>query len=291
MIQIPDPCGEDWSKMKIVREGRHCLSCTKTVVDFTKMERYEIIEYLFLNKDKSVCGHINKSMLDFDVEELYLTVQRVETVKRSSNLAFCILSMGALFLASCSNEIPKSNSNELIEGKIQKIEVEDSKKEKKDSKESEINSTNEKKSQNKIGFIAPQINEEKNNETENIINFDNELSGLIECTTVGQKDDVYDYTNPSPEFPGGMSALRKYLSDSIRLPADFDQTGKIYVKFIVSDKGNISNVKILRNYTQDARITTEVIRLIKAMPNWKPGQVDGKNVNSYFTIPISIHFD
>ncbi|MFN6084664.1 MAG: hypothetical protein ACK476_07010, partial [Fluviicola sp.] len=74
MIQIPDPCSEDWSKMKIVREGRHCLSCTKNVIDFTKMERYEIIEYLLLNKDKSVCGHINKSMLDFDVEELYITV-------------------------------------------------------------------------------------------------------------------------------------------------------------------------------------------------------------------------
>ena len=118
MIQIPDPCHEDWSKMKIVREGRHCLTCTKNVIDFTKMERCEIIEYLLLNKDKSVCGHINKSMLDFDVEELYLTVQRAETMKRSSNLAFCILSMGAMFLASCSNESPKDNLAQTYKGEV-----------------------------------------------------------------------------------------------------------------------------------------------------------------------------
>lgn len=285
MIQIPDPCSEDWSKMKIVREGRHCLSCTKNVIDFTKMERYEIIEYLLLNKDKSICGHINKSMLDFDVEELYLTVQRAETMKRSSNLAFCIQSMGALFLASCSNENTQTNPNEFVEGKIKKIEVP-----KTDNTESS-ESSKEKKSINKTGFVAPHLSVEKINTPKSEVILDNPLTGFISCTTVGQVKNIYDYTDPSPEFPGGMSALRKYLSDSIRLPADFDQTGKIYVKFIVSDKGNISNVKILRNYTQDERITTEVIRLIKAMPNWKPGQVDGKNVNSYFTIPISIHFD
>ncbi|MFN5981974.1 MAG: energy transducer TonB [Fluviicola sp.] len=285
MIQIPDPCSEDWSKMKIVREGRHCLSCTKNVIDFTKMERYEIIEYLLLNKNKSVCGHINKSMLDFDVEELYITVQRAETVKRNSNLAFCILSMGALFLASCSNETPKSNSNELVEGKFKKIEVSTN------GKTESTNSSNENKSINKTGFVAPHLSVEKINTSESKVNLDDPLTGFISCTTVGQVNNIYDYTDPSPEFPGGMSALRKYLSDSIRLPADFDQTGKIYVKFVVSEEGKISKVMIIRNYTQDERITSEVIRLIKAMPNWKPGQVDGKNVNSYFTIPISIHFD
>ena len=282
MIQIPDPCSEDWSKMKIVREGRHCLSCTKNVIDFTKMERYEIIEYLLLNKNKSVCGHINKSMLDFDVEELYLTVQRAETMKRSSNLAFCILSMGALFLASCSNETRKDNSGQTFKGEVAKIEVQSSS-EKKENNIKHSNKNLSSKDEPEVVVGGCEIQE-----------IDGEIS--IEIPNKEEKKTVegeliFDDLafEPQAEFPGGIIALRKYLTENLKIPESVKESGKVYVKFIVTKDGSIGNVYFLRSYSEDENLKTEIKRVIKTMPIWTPAKLDGKNVNSYMTLPISIN--
>ena len=282
MIQIPDPCHEDWSKMKIVRKGRHCLSCTKNVIDFTKMERYEIIEYLLLNKDKSVCGHINKSMLDFDVEELYLTVQRAETIKRSSNLAFSILSMGALFLASCSNETPKDNSGQTYKGEVAKIEVQSSSGKKEDDIKPS-NKTLSSKDEPEVVVGGCEIQE-----------IDGEISLEIpnkeEKKTI-EGELIFDDLafEPQADFPGGIVALRKYLTENLKIPESVSESGKVYVKFVVKNDGSIGNVQFLRNYSNDENLKKEITRVLQSMPNWNPGKVDGKNVNSYMTLPISIN--
>lgn len=282
MIQIPEPCSEDWSKMKIVREGRHCLSCTKNVIDFTKMERFEIIEYLLLNKDKSVCGHINKSMLDFDVEELYLTVQRAETIKRNSNLAFCILSMGALFLASCSNETPKDNFDPTIKGEVAKIEVQSSS-EKKEDNIKPSNKTLSSKDEPEVVVGGCEIQE-----------IDGEIS--IEIPNKEEKKTIegeliFDDLafEPQADFPGGIVALRKYLTENLKIPESVSISGKVYVKFLVREDGSIGKVNFLKSYSEDENLKTEITRVISAMPKWNPGKVDGKNVNSYMTLPISIN--
>lgn len=63
-ISIPKPCHEDWSKMTPNEKGRFCQSCSKTVVDFTKMNVNEIQDYIQLNKDNRICGHIKQSQLN-----------------------------------------------------------------------------------------------------------------------------------------------------------------------------------------------------------------------------------
>src|ERR1700756_4455260 len=42
-IQIPKPCHQDWNTMEPNEQGRHCLQCCKTVVDFTNQEPEEIM--------------------------------------------------------------------------------------------------------------------------------------------------------------------------------------------------------------------------------------------------------
>ena len=51
-ITIPEPCHEDWNKMSPKDNGRFCLSCTKTVVDFTSMLPEEIQHYFIQNQNK-----------------------------------------------------------------------------------------------------------------------------------------------------------------------------------------------------------------------------------------------
>jgi hypothetical protein len=60
-ISIPQPCHQSWQQMTAVDKGRHCASCCKTVVDFTRMSNSEIIKYLSLKTN--VCGRIEQYQL------------------------------------------------------------------------------------------------------------------------------------------------------------------------------------------------------------------------------------
>ena len=58
-INIPNPCNENWNNMSPVEKGKHCDSCSKTVVDFSEMDEKGIQQY-FIQKattKESICGH------------------------------------------------------------------------------------------------------------------------------------------------------------------------------------------------------------------------------------------
>ncbi|RFZ94967.1 hypothetical protein D0C36_05415 [Mucilaginibacter conchicola] len=61
-ISIPQPCHQNWNDMTPADQGRHCQSCQKIVVDFTRMTDSEIINYL--NTNGKVCGRFTKEKLE-----------------------------------------------------------------------------------------------------------------------------------------------------------------------------------------------------------------------------------
>jgi hypothetical protein len=63
LIQVPKPCSASWEDMQPVKEGRHCASCDKMVVDFTAMKDDEVLRY-FLDSADHVCGRFQKGQLD-----------------------------------------------------------------------------------------------------------------------------------------------------------------------------------------------------------------------------------
>jgi len=93
----------------------------------------------------------------------------------------------------------------------------------------------------------------------------------------------------SAEFPGGTAALLKYITDNIRYSENMKELGiygKLYLKFVVSGTGDVSNVKVLRGIEDCEECTQEAIRLVQGMPKWIPGKVDGKPVSMYYNLPI-----
>jgi hypothetical protein len=60
-IGIPTPCHQSWQQMEPKEHGRYCTSCTKIVIDFTRMTNAEILDYLAGAKD--VCGRVNEHQL------------------------------------------------------------------------------------------------------------------------------------------------------------------------------------------------------------------------------------
>ncbi len=101
-------------------------------------------------------------------------------------------------------------------------------------------------------------------------------------------EEVYEVVEQMPQFPdGGMAGLMKYLANNLRYPESARKAGtqgRVTVQFVVGKDGSIGNVSILRGV--DPALDKEAIRVISAMPKWKPGLQKGKPVNVKFAIPV-----
>lgn len=92
-----------------------------------------------------------------------------------------------------------------------------------------------------------------------------------------------------PEFPGGEAALIDHIIANVVYPKSAKEagySGTCYVKFVVEKDGSISNVGVIRGVPGAPECDEEAMRVIKIMPNWKPGLQNGKPVRVYFNIPI-----
>ncbi len=98
---------------------------------------------------------------------------------------------------------------------------------------------------------------------------------------------VFKVVEKMPEFPGGQLELMKYLNSNVKYPVIAQENGiqgRVIVQFTVRRDGTIDDVEVVRS--ADPNLDKEAIRVIKSMPNWKPGEQRGKKVNCKFTVPV-----
>jgi TonB family protein len=91
-----------------------------------------------------------------------------------------------------------------------------------------------------------------------------------------------------PDFPGGAAAQQMWLMRNMHYPDDaFEQniTGKVYVEFTVEVTGMIEDVALKKG--RYPSLDQEALRLVKSMPRWTPGYVDGKAVRVRLVIPLT----
>lgn len=99
---------------------------------------------------------------------------------------------------------------------------------------------------------------------------------------------VFMVVEEMPEFPGGQGELMKYIAQNIKYPVKAQQKevqGRVTVSFVVSCDGSLRDFRIVRGVDPD--LDAEALRVIKSMPNWKPGKQKGKNVAVKYTLPIN----
>ena len=98
---------------------------------------------------------------------------------------------------------------------------------------------------------------------------------------------VFEVVDEMPEFPGGVDAMMEYLQKELRYPESAKEKGiqgRVTVQFIIDKEGNVTNSKVTRSVDKD--MDAEAIRLVKAMPKWKPGMQKGKAVAVKYTVPV-----
>ena len=63
-INIPKPCGEDWTGMDVTDQGRFCMQCSKSVIDFSRFTDQQLYDYFEQHHTSSICGRIPISKLN-----------------------------------------------------------------------------------------------------------------------------------------------------------------------------------------------------------------------------------
>lgn len=103
-----------------------------------------------------------------------------------------------------------------------------------------------------------------------------------------KEEEIFIAVEQPAEFPGGQTALMKWLSQNIRYPEAAQQNdiqGRVIVKFVVEKDGSIGQASIVKGVDKD--LDREALRVVKKMPKWQPGKNNGVAVRSYFNLPVT----
>lgn len=91
-----------------------------------------------------------------------------------------------------------------------------------------------------------------------------------------------------PQFPGGLSALGKYISSNMHYPKDAAQKGyhgRVFVAFVIDTDGSIIEARVLQGVCES--IDQEALRIVNAMPKWIPGTDQGQPVQVRYILPLN----
>ena len=123
------------------------------------------------------------------------------------------------------------------------------------------------------------------------------MVSALPSTVMAQK--VYTVAEQQPEYPGGTTALSRYLAATIRVPSALSRknydTGPVAVRFIIDELGYVRDVRTVaksfskRNNRGMEKYMANIIEAVEKMPRWKPGEVGGRPVPVFYTLPIEIN--
>ena len=98
---------------------------------------------------------------------------------------------------------------------------------------------------------------------------------------------VFDSVEQDPEYPGGLGELQKYVATHLRYPSVPQENGiqgRVVVQFVVTKTGSIGQVRVVRKVDPD--LDAEAVRVVKSLPKFVPGKMNGHPVNVWFTLPV-----
>jgi protein TonB len=137
---------------------------------------------------------------------------------------------------------------------------------------------------------VPTIQEIKQNEVASVavegpteVVFEEPVAEVV----VEDENKIFTAVEQQPEFEGGYEAMMNFIKKNMKYPASARRMGvdgTVYVSFVVSKDGSISEVKTIRGISADC--DKEAERVVKMMPSWRPGKQNGKPVFVRFVLPI-----
>ena len=99
--------------------------------------------------------------------------------------------------------------------------------------------------------------------------------------------EIYDEPEEVASYPGDMSAFWKFLFGNVQYPESAKAErveGRVRLRFVVEKDGRLTNFTVLES--PDKRLSDEIIRVFKMMPQWQPAKNNGRPVRSYYSMPF-----
>lgn len=283
-ISIPEPCSEDWNKMTPNENGRFCLSCSKTVVDFTSMLPEEIQQYIIQNQGNKICGRFKKSQLDSITIQIPSKVLYTQTHFHKIFLLALFISMGTV-LFSCQN---KDGNKQ----KIEKIEVIE------DSLVLKTESNKKHETPNTKSSTGSEIKSTKHKSSSVLKKKKVFSTTKTECGETLVYDEIYEDNtvyggmgiDVIPDYPGGINVFFDAFRSEYRIPKQLKKsTGVIKMSFVIEKDGKLNEIKII----EDLGFGTgeEATRVLEKSIKWTPGETLGKKVRTFYDLPIALELD
>lgn len=107
-------------------------------------------------------------------------------------------------------------------------------------------------------------------------------------TSSGAEEKVFSVVEEPPTFPGGDAAMYQFLAQNITYPAaamNAGVQGRVVLQFVVEKDGSIGEVKVVRSV--DEQLDKEAVRIVRRMPRFIPGKMNGQAVRVWFTLPVN----
>lgn len=115
---------------------------------------------------------------------------------------------------------------------------------------------------------------------------------IVRGQQIKESDEVFVVVEEMPQFPGGEEAMISWIAQNIIYPEQAKHEGirgVVVVTFVVSKTGKVGNVKVVRSV--HPLLDAEAVRVIREMPDWKPGTQRGRAVDVKYTVPVKFNLD
>lgn len=114
------------------------------------------------------------------------------------------------------------------------------------------------------------------------------LRGTLD-TTDADGNKLFQSVAVQPEFPGGMTAFRKWVAKNYRYPQsaiDAGVKGVVEATYVVEKDGSLTDIKILKDLSHGTG--EALIDLLKKSPKWNPGAQNGRVVRVQYKLPVGL---
>jgi len=285
-ITIAEPCHENWDKMTPKDNGRFCMSCSKTVIDFTTMLPEEVQHFFVQNQNQKICGRFKNDQLENLIIQIPSQVLYTQTNYHKMFLLALFIIMGTT-LFSCQDKHGNKQKFDKIEvvetSKTQHVQVGDIKIKANDTFN---NVPPPPPKTDKVKFVKDKtkINDSKINSSTSP---DNCKKTLVQDPNV--QGEIYitgAVIETKADYPGGINKFYEFLFNELKLPKETENPkGRIIVSFVIEKDGSLSSFGYPKNI--DSKIKAEITRVLKLSPKWQPGEQNGKKTRIKYSLPMS----
>ena len=101
--------------------------------------------------------------------------------------------------------------------------------------------------------------------------------------------EVFGSVQVNPQFVGGIKAMQEYIRTNLQYPEtarNMNISGVIHVYLVVKANGALADIKIVKSLHPD--LDAEALRVVKSMPDWKPGMQGDGPVKVRLVLPIPV---